>query len=151
VRASELTAVVVEKLRAELGVPVYVNHVGDRVLTLYSDGLLSKWGFNDGDEPDNVVDWLEAEPPFGYDYVTFPWHPVLAALVRAHLLPRIEQTVQLVDVETNHNPIRALTVDGVDVVKCWTGDQDRPELTPEYVDVPYATILAAVREEIARQ
>jgi hypothetical protein len=114
-----------------------------------SAGLLSKYGFNDGDEPDDLVELLEAEPPFGYDYTTFDWHPVLIALVREHLLPRLDQNVEVVEVETAHNPIRATVVDGVDVTYSWFDHQPEPPLTPEYVDVPYEAVLAAVRAAVA--
>jgi hypothetical protein len=119
-----------------------------RVLRLYSDGLLSKFGFNDGDQPDDVADWLEAD---GIEYGRAPWHPVLRRLVREHLLPVIDQNVAVYDIETIHNPIRAETVDGVQVDDYQRDPTAVPTLTPDHVDVPYAVVLAAVREEIARE
>jgi hypothetical protein len=46
-----------------------------------------------------------------------------------------------------HNPIRAETVNGIDVTELWADleDNSRPVLTPEYVDVPMAGIAAVVR------
>lgn len=117
----------------------------DRVLRLRSAGLLSKWGFNDGDEPDDVADWLEAD---GIDYMAIRWRPVLQRLIREHLLPVLDQTVVAYDIETNHNPIRAETVDGVKVDVYKTSDPPIV-LTPEYVDVPYSAVIAAVRESLA--
>ncbi|MFF3857552.1 hypothetical protein [Micromonospora sp. NPDC002575] len=105
-------------------------------LTLFAWGLLSKWGFNDGDDPELWLDYCEAR---GIDYnaLGFP----LAALVRRHLVPVLDQDVTVVDIETCHNPIRADTVDGVDVTDVWYGDAPKPTLTPEYVDVPMADVL----------
>ncbi|WP_406143744.1 hypothetical protein [Streptomyces anulatus] len=105
-------------------------------LTLFSCDLLSKWGFNDGDDPEWWLDWCETQ---GIDYnaFDFPW----AALVRKHLVPAIEQDVTVVDIETIHNPIRVETVDGIDVSEAWHGRVEAPTLTPEYVDVPVAEVL----------
>ncbi len=114
-------------------------------LLLLSWGLLSKFGFSDGDMPDDLEDWLEDR--LGIDGAReVPWHTVLEALVREHLLPVLDQTVEVVSIETNHNPIRAITVDGVDVIDFWYGDPGRPELTPDCVTVSYETVLAKVLE-----
>jgi hypothetical protein len=120
----------------------------ERRLTLFSAGLLSKWGFNDGDEPDDVADWLETD---GISYGDISWHPVLRRLVREHLLPALEQTVVVYDIETIHNPIRAESVDGIRVDDYYqTGIRGETlTLTPEYIEVPYALVLAAAREELA--
>jgi hypothetical protein len=108
-------------------------------LTLFSSGLLSKWGFSDGDIPDQLLDWCDTRSiPYPAD-----WHATLRHLVREHLIPALDQTVTVTEIETSHNPIRAETVDGVDVTECWSGDQDEPTLTPEFVDVPYSVVLAA--------
>ncbi|MFE7236099.1 hypothetical protein ACFVAF_36905 [Streptomyces sp. NPDC057596] len=105
-------------------------------LTLFSSDLLSKWGFNDGDDPDDWLDYCEAH---GVDYnqVDFP----LVQLVRHYLLPKIKQQLTVVEVETSHNPIRAETVDGKDVTEVWFGRAPEPTLTPEAVDVPMADVL----------
>lgn len=115
----------------------------DRVLTLHSDGLLSKFGFNDGDLTDELADWFEAE---GIDYARVAWHQVLCRLVREHLLPVLDQAVVVYEIGTIHNPIRAATVDGVDVSDL--DEADLPVLTPDHVDVPYAVVLQAVREAL---
>lgn len=105
-------------------------------LTLFSCDLLSKWGFNDGDDPESWLDYCDAH---GIDYneVEFP----LVDLVRRFLLPRIEQTITVVEVETCHNPIRAETVDGIDVTEAWFGRALEPALTPERVDVPMSEVV----------
>jgi hypothetical protein len=71
---------------------------------------------------------------------------ILPVLVRRFLLPAIEQDVKVVDISTNHNPIRAETVDGIDVTDFWYEPGEGPRLTPEYVEVPLETVL-----EIAMQ
>jgi hypothetical protein len=114
-------------------------------LHLPSWGLLSKFGFSDGDMPDDLCDWLEDR--LGIEHARdMPWHTVLEALVREQLLPVIDQTVEVVSIETIHNPIRAVTVDGVDVTDFWYGDPGQPTLTPEGVTVSYETVLAKVLE-----
>ncbi len=105
-------------------------------LTLFSHCLLSKWGFNDGDAPDTWMNWCDSH---GIDWrrLGFP----LAALVRQHLVPAIEQDITVVDIETVHNPIRVATIDGEDVSHAWTGLVGVPMLTPERVDVPMTEVL----------
>lgn len=109
-------------------------------ITLVSSDLLSKWGFNDGEPPDAWLDYCEAN---GIDYnaVDFP----LAALVRRYLVPVLDQTVTVVDIETIHNPIRVDTVDGQDVTEVWHGRAPEPRLTPEHVVVPMAAVADLAR------
>lgn len=107
-------------------------------LPLFSDCLLSKWGFGDGDEPDAFWDWREEHGEPDVD-----WHATLRQLVREHLVPKLDQRVELIDVETTHNPIRANAVDGVEVD--WYADSPI-KLTPERVDIPYSEVLRIARE-----
>lgn len=109
-------------------------------IRLYSGDLFSKWGFNDGDDPDAWLDYCEAH---GVDYneIKYP----LVELVRRHLLPVLDQAVTVVEIETLHNPIRAVTVDGIDVVGQWRVESTA-RLTPEYVDVPMTEILRMAKE-----
>lgn len=117
--------------------------VTEPTVTLFSSDLLSKWGFNDGDTPEHWLHWCETQ---GVDHnaFSFPW----AALVRRHLVPAIEQDVTVVEILTMHNPIRAQTVDGIDVTQLWRGGGGgAPTLTPELVEVPMAEVLRLALEE----
>ena len=116
------------------------------VVTLFSHGLLSKWGFNDGDAPDHWLDWCDNQ---GIDYNALPgWRSsILPRLVEEYLLPAIEQDVKVTKIETNHNPVRAATVDGVDVSDAWYDPDARITLTPERVTIPM-TEIAKVAAEI---
>lgn len=118
--------------------------MSEPTLWLHSSCLLSKFGFNDGDMPDEVADWLDAQ---GIDFNGTAWRAeVLGRLVREHLVPALARRVTIVEIGTNHNPIRASTVDDVDVEGCWYGGQPSPVLTPESVEVPYAEVLRVLRE-----
>lgn len=118
--------------------------MSDPTLWLSSSCLLSKYGFNDGDEPDAWLDWCDEQ---GIDYNAWPWHHVLRRLVREHLVPKLDQHVEVYDIDTIHNPIRALTVDGVSIDDL----ADHPDgmLTPDGVEVAYSEVLRTAREESA--
>lgn len=111
-------------------------------LRLHSQCLLSKYGFNDGDEPDPWLDWCD-EQGIDYNADAWNWHAALRRLVREHLLPKLDQTVEVYDIDTIHNPIRASTVDGADI----DDRADHPDgtLTPEAVEVPYVEVLRIAR------
>jgi hypothetical protein len=124
-------------------------------LVLISSGLLSKWGFGDGGVlDDDLFDELEEigfweadlrsvrDPASAFSLSD----QVLIRLVRTYLVPALDQAVEVVEISTSHNPIRASKVDGVDVENCWYGDQPDPVLTPEAVVVPTADVLRVCRE-----
>jgi len=113
--------------------------MSEPTLWLSSDCLLSKYGFNDGDEPDAFWDWREER---GVEDIA--WHPTLRRIVREHLVPKLDQRVEVYDIETIHNPIRASTVDGVDIDDL----ADHPDgmLTPDGVEVRYSEVLRIARE-----
>jgi hypothetical protein len=78
---------------------------------LRADCLLSKWGFGDGDAPDHYLDWLDGrELPYPEG-----WHKILRHLVRTRLLPLVIEDIEVYDIETIHNPIRASRVNGVEI------------------------------------
>jgi len=114
-------------------------------LLLASKGLLSKWGFNDGDAPGDWLDWCEER---GIDWLALPsWREeILPALVCRFLVPVLDQDVTLAFIGTNHNPVRAGTVDGVDTEDRWYDAHDRgPVLTPEWVEVTMEQVLGVTR------
>lgn len=110
-------------------------------LVLSCASLLSKWGFGDGDVPDWLLDTLDER---GIDYPD-DWQEVLWTLVNEHLLPALDQRVELVRIETNHNPVRADTVDGVNVRDEWTMTAPTTVLTPESVTVPVDRVIEAIQ------
>jgi hypothetical protein len=112
-------------------------------LPLWSSGLLSKFGFGDGDEPDAWLDWCD-EQGVDYNAPGWDWHATLRRLVREHLVPKLDQRVELVDIDTAHNPIRAEKVDGVEID--WYRDYPDDLLTPDVVEVPYSEVLRIARE-----
>lgn len=116
--------------------------MSEPVLHLFSSGLLSKWGFNDGDAPCDVLDWLEDN---GHGW-RIDWHPVLTRLVEQYLVPALDQKVDLAHISTSHNPVRAQAVDGTDTEECWAARQPDPPLTPEFVAIPMSTVLSVAQE-----
>ncbi|MFE7232548.1 hypothetical protein ACFVAF_18180 [Streptomyces sp. NPDC057596] len=110
--------------------------MAEPTITLFSADLLSKWGFWDGSDPDAWMDYCDAK---GIDWskLDFP----IAAVVRSHLVPALDQDVTVVDIETSHNPIRVETIRGEDVTDYWRRGDSHHLLTPESVDVPLASVL----------
>lgn len=105
-------------------------------VTLFASGLLSKWGFDDGD----LLDWI-------YEFGDFDRHAVLCAVVRQKLLPALTQKVDVQEIVTIHNPIRARTVDGKDVTHMHYDSALRTDdlLTPASVNLTGAEVLAIAR------
>lgn len=110
-------------------------------LHLAADSLLSKYGFDDGSIPEQVLDYLDA---LGIPYPE-NWHSILTALVREYLLPELgrHHNVVVEEIVTSHNPIRARVIDGVPVTTA-----ARFTLTPPYVLVPMDAVVScmAVRD-----
>lgn len=113
------------------------------VLHLFTAGLFSKWGFGDGDMPDDFLDWCDEQ---GIDYSGFRWKPTLTRLVRERLVPALDAEVETVEISTSHNPIRASKVNGEDVEDRWYDDWSDYGIKPEVVVVPFADVLAVARE-----
>lgn len=108
-----------------------------KTVTLHAECLLSKWGFCDGD----LLEWL-------CEFGDFNEHDVLCAVVKQKLIPALAQKVEVEVLGTCHNPIRAKTVDGVDVTDLWFDafrKMPAPVLTPASVDVTVEEILAIAR------
>jgi hypothetical protein len=105
-------------------------------MRFYTEGLLSKWGFNDGDILDDLL----------YDHFgTFDEdpHELLIKVVRVHILPKLEQMVEVHEINTIHNPIRATSVNGVKI-NVYEGIHG-VSLTPEYVDIDDQHIVNLAR------
>lgn len=106
---------------------------------LDGDSLLSKWGFNDGEALGDYW-WAEFDEPAPFDE-----HVVLRKLVRSHLVPAIEaagHSVEVYDIPTSHNPIRASVLDGepVDDYENRVANLPSVELTADQVREAAATI-----------
>jgi hypothetical protein len=106
-------------------------------IRLYSDGLLSKWGFGDGDCLDEVL-WDRCDE-LGLR-ADGDEHAVLIRAVREYLLPALAEhhDVVVFEIDTIHNPIRADTIDGIEIPPFDSSFE--MALTPEYVDVPFEVL-----------
>jgi hypothetical protein len=113
-------------------------------LCLSSASLLSKWGFDDGDMPEIVEDYVFEN---GIDVSGADWRDVLCLLVERHLLPEIRQhhMIEVERLSTIHNPIRATHLDGRKIT-AESYDDVVTELSPESVSVPMAAVVAALAE-----
>ena len=111
---------------------------------LFARDLLSKNGFNNGEPPDEWYEYCEQAglAPPGGGYPRFP----LAAAIRTFLLPCLLQTVQVTELSTAHNPVRALSVDGTDVTSWWYAENrsGAPQFTPAYVEVSMRQVARLV-------
>lgn len=111
------------------------------IIRFESECLVSKWGFGDGDMFDDFLF------DHGFDIKIFK--TVLAEVVIRHVIPALDQKeIELINVEdwnwTNHNPIRARRVNGIEVDDY--GKRPNPTLTPEFIDVEEEAILVIARE-----
>ena len=117
-------------------------------VSVFTVGLLSKWGFSDGDVLDGVL-WDHGyglawkHEPDDHEGLDFD-HRVLVRVVQEFVLPQIEQNVEVYTVGTIHNPIRAAAVDGVEVDATAASTL---ALTPDYVNVPLSEVLRIAAEE----
>ena len=109
----------------------------DQSLILHASGLLSKWGFGDGDV---LAQWwwdvYDEEPPKND-------HDLLYALVTQYLLPVLRKEgndVLVYRIHTNHNPVRAEYINGRHLADLSIVDDDllgdtQVVLTKEQVEV----------------
>ncbi len=111
----------------------------------YTWGLLSKWGFQDGDLLFDVLydQGIDLPATSHDDLRRSPEHELLISLVRDYVLPAIDQDVDVYEIHTIHNPIRARTVAGQRVDD--HAEPDESLITPAYVDVPLDIILERAR------
>lgn len=100
------------------------------VVEFVSQGLLSKFGFEDGDM---MLDFI-LDHDFGVDF-----RELLIAVVERLLVPRLDQQVETYTIwATLHNPIRAKTIDGEPADPFST-------ITPVIVEVAVADIISVAR------
>lgn len=124
-------------------------------LRLSSDCLFSKWGFNDGDMPEEIMDaycfdasgWEKGPHPFD----TWDWDATLEALVRTYLLPAIPHEIVIYNMGGPHNPVRAESVDGVEVSyeEVMVNPRAKPPVATVVVDVPLTDVLAHKVERVS--
>jgi hypothetical protein len=108
-------------------------------MNLSSHDLVSKWGFHDGDMPDDVYDELERR---GIAFASVDWHATLEVLVYRYLVPRFDCTVEVTRLHTHHNPMRATAIAGQDVRWAWAQhDADVPDVD---LDVSLDQIIDAL-------
>jgi hypothetical protein len=91
---------------------------------LHAEGLTSKWGFSDGDL---LGDWIFDNAYELQDQVDS--HDVLIDLVRAYLIPELAAHGHVVELDqfiTIHNPLRARTINGVEIDWYAAHDVARP-------------------------
>ena len=108
-------------------------------IRFYTSGLLSKWGFDDGEL---LIDLLLDH---GF---TGSRGQVLAETVIQHVIPVLDQKeIELIKVHdwnwSCHNPIRAERVNGVEVDDLEY--KPNPTLTPEFIDIEEEAILTIAR------
>lgn len=104
-------------------------------LSIFTAGLLDKWGFCDGDLIEIALD------PRGI-FVSNP-REALIKIVEDLVVPKITNVIEVCRQESNHNPIRLFSVDGSEVID--GPDKLQIYLEPEYVDVPVSEILEMVQ------
>lgn len=140
--------------------PPAVGRAGDEgsmtTLILFTDGLLSKWGFDDGDPFDPVYEWFHEQHGDSLmnhcDCPTFDLgvddRELLVELVKRHVLPVLDQRLEVEVIGTIHNPIRACSIDGVPVPdEVHYGQMEAPAaITPDALAVSYEQIVALAAE-----
>ncbi|MAP64032.1 MAG: hypothetical protein CMH34_09890 [Microbacterium sp.] len=102
---------------------------------LDAESLCSKWGFGDGGALDDW--WWDTYD----DDAPLDTEELLYALVAAYLVPAIREAGHVVELErisTNHNPVRARTLDGGEVDHY---DGSRDHFNPEI-------LVTVTREQI---
>jgi hypothetical protein len=97
-----------------------------------TNDLLSKWGFGDGGMLTNLL--LDNNHSLSLS------HHILRCIAREHILPFLDQTVEVEDSCKMHNPIRAISVDGSEI-DC---GKSSILLTPKYIEVSDQVILKMI-------
>lgn len=101
-------------------------------MRFYSQSLLSKSGFQDGEILCDLLFDIE------HELVADASDILLIEIVKTKMLPLIEQEVDLFTVGS-HNPIRASHIDGIEVDLNTT--VQNVKLTPEYIEIDDQLII----------
>lgn len=112
-------------------------------MIFYTEALLSKWGFDDGDLLGEML--LEK---LGEDYFKLDQKEILFEVVRDHIVPKISNNIEIYYINTCHNPVRADKVDGIRVND--TGDNDI-SIVPEKIEVEDNIILEIANTHLAKK
>lgn len=108
--------------------------------------LFSKHGFMDGDLLDEYFDLNDEEQSYGVDkeHIIHVSHRGLIKVINTFLIPcimRKEDTrLEVCLISCCHNPIRIVSVNGVDMDDCWYGKREPPEFVLRSVEVPFIEI-----------
>jgi len=106
-------------------------------LILRADGLLSKWGFRDGDVLSEYL--YENMTEYNEYTAVVKDHHALEELVKRYLLPKLKKKVEIQFIETIHNPVRAEMIDGIYYTNHYDWDDEHllgdisVEITPEQI------------------
>lgn len=93
-----------------------------------TSGLLSKFGFKDGDILDDI--WFDVEDS-GIE-PKIDRHQFLIKVVKELLIPKIDNNIELLEIDTIHNPIRASKVDGIDINSF---DDNNIIINPKFIEI----------------
>jgi len=99
-----------------------------------TDSLLSKWGFCDGDKLEDLF----FSNINKFNNKSMGEHDLLVLTVKKFIIPKIKNNIEIEEIITNHNPIRASKVDNKNID--WFNDTDI-KLEPEYIDVNIEEII----------
>ena len=103
-----------------------------------ANSLCSKFGFGDGDEL-SWVKWIAG--------IDVDKHKLLAHIVRTRLVPLMPGDVELVEIGTCHNPIRAEKINGIEVD--WYAKNQFPEFEGIYVELTGEEIVEIAKRFIS--
>jgi hypothetical protein len=110
---------------------------------VWTEGLLSKWGLEDGDLLDPILQDM------GFDLSVLNAHEVLVEIIRDHVLPKLENEIEFQVIGTLHNPIRITRVDGV-VVDNYRPSHPEIDLRPDCVEVSDDVLRECATRWLAR-
>lgn len=117
-----------------------MNNSGGMIF--HTDDLLSKWGFGDGD----ALEYFFGDDAEISEMLSeIDEHEALTKIVKEFVIPHISQTLTIEVLPTNHNPVRASTVDGVRV-DYRAGPNQTIKLTPEKIAVPVSDVIGVIND-----